>query len=123
MKIECRAQGFILTPTIDGFVRDAVHSTLGRFSDDIVAVDLFMKDTNGPKGGIDQQVLIRVQMRGGSRPIALQTSKENMFAAIKVSTKRARRAVRRQIRKSRRFEKLSVRRLAMASGSSEAAKA
>ena len=110
MNITSRAQGFELSSAIDSFVRDEVRSALERFSEDIVSVDVFMKDTNGPKGGVDKQVVMRVQLRGRQQ-IALQTTREDLYAAVRISIKRAKRSVRRNLRKARRFEKLTLRRL------------
>ncbi|MDJ0748445.1 MAG: HPF/RaiA family ribosome-associated protein [Woeseiaceae bacterium] len=110
MNISIEAQGFELSSAIDAFVTEEIRLSLLRFSEEIVSIDVFMKDINGPKGGIDKQVLLRVQMRGRQQ-ITLQTARENLYAAIRISAKRAKRAVRRSVRKSRRFEKLSVSRL------------
>ena len=111
MRILSRAQGFELSSAIDSFVRDQLGAALARFSEDIGAVDVFLADVNGPKGGVDKQVLVRIQMRG-RRQITLQTTNTNLYAAIRVSAKRAKRAVRRSLRKAGRFDKLSLRRLA-----------
>lgn len=110
MFISSRTQGFELSSAIDAFVQTEVEAMLERFSDEIVSVDVFMKDTNGPKGGIDKQVLMRIQMRGRQQ-ITLQTIGDDLYAAVKLSAKRARRAVRRNLRKARRFNRLSLRRL------------
>ena len=104
MNITTRAQDFELTPAIDRFVRDHLQSALSRIDEDIVAIDVFMKDANGPRGGVDKQVLIRVRLRNRHQ-LALVTTHEDMYAAIMKGIKRAKRAVRRQVRKSRRFEK------------------
>ena len=111
MNIACRTQGFELSSAIDMFVRNQVRSTLDRFSDEVVSVDVFMKDTNGPKGGIDKQVVMRVQVRGRQQ-ITLQTTREDLYAAVSISAKRAKRAIRRGLRKAKRYERLTLRRLA-----------
>lgn len=108
MNITLRAQGFELTPAIDQFARDHLRTALSRIGEDVIAVDVYMKDTNGPRGGVDKQVLIRVRMRNRQQ-IALETAHEDMYAAIIKGVKRTKRAVRRQMRKSRHFEKQRVR--------------
>ena len=108
MNITTRAQDFETTNAIDQFVREQVRASLQRFGEEIMAVDVFVKDTNGPKGGIDKQVLIRVQLRN-RQVIALQTAHENLYAAIKKGSKRTRQAVRRHLRKSRRVKKQRMR--------------
>lgn len=108
MNITTRAQDFEMSNAIDGFVRDQVRTTLQRFSDDVIAVDVFMKDSNGPKGGIDKQVLVRVRLRN-RQVIALETAHDNLYAAIKRGSKRIKRAVRRHLRKSQRIQKHRMR--------------
>ena len=110
MNITSRTQGFELSSAIDAFVTEELGLTLQRYSEEIVSVNVFMKDINGPKGGVDKQVVLRIQMRGRQQ-ITLQTARDSLYAAIRISAKRAKRAVRRSVRKSRRFEKLSVSRL------------
>ncbi|RZV33900.1 MAG: HPF/RaiA family ribosome-associated protein [Chromatiales bacterium] len=108
MNIAVRAQGFELSAAIDTFVRNDIRSTMARFGDEIFSVDVFLKDTNGPKGGIDKQVLLRIQLRGGQK-LVLQTIREDLYAAVRVSAKRAKRAIRRNLRKTRRLDKPGLR--------------
>ncbi len=114
MNITCKTQGFELSSAIDTFVRNEVRTGLERFVEEIISVDVFMKDTNGPKGGVDKQVVMRVQIRGRQQ-ITLQTTRDDLYAATRISVKRVKRALRRTLRKARRFEKLSLRRLAVES--------
>ena len=108
MNITTRAQDFELTPAIDRFVRDHLNAALSRIDEDIIAIDVFMKDANGPRGGVDKQVLIRVRLRN-RQEMALVTMHDDMYAAIRKGIKRTKTAVRRQVRKSRRFEKRRLR--------------
>ena len=108
MNITTRAQDFDMSSAIDQFARDQVRTVLGRLSDHIVAVDVFMKDLNGPKGGIDKQALIRVRLRN-RHVLALETEHENLYAAIRKCAKRTKRAVRRYMRKSRYIQKQRIR--------------
>ena len=108
MNITTRTQGFEMTRAIDTFVREQLGDALERLQEDIIAVDVYMKDINGPKGGIDKMVLFRVRMRS-RQLIATETSHSNLYAAIKNGVRRTKRVIRRQIRKSRRVEKLPLR--------------
>jgi len=110
MNLAIRTQGLEPNGTIDAFVRNQVHGSMKRFNDAIFSVDVFIKDTNGPKGGIDKQVVLRIRLRGGQQ-LALQALREDLFAAISVAAKRARQAVRRHLGKARRVEKVSLRSL------------
>lgn len=107
MNITTRARGFELTPAIERFARDHLRAALARIDEDVIAVDVYIKDENGPRGGVDKQVLIRVSMRNRQQ-IALVTMHEDMYAAIINGIKRTKRAVRRQMRKARHFEKQRV---------------
>ncbi len=107
MNITTRAQDFELTRAIDQFVRNHLRAALARIDEDIVAVDVYMKDANGPRGGVDKQVLIRVRMRNRLQ-VALVTTHEDLYAAIVRGVKRTKRAVRRQMRRSRHFDKRRV---------------
>ncbi len=99
-----------MTPALDRFVRDNLAAALQRINDDVVTINVYMRDANGPRGGVDKQVLICVRLRN-RQLVAVQTTHEDMYAAIKTGIKRTKRALRRHIRKSNHFEKHSVRRL------------
>ena len=107
MDITTRTQGFELTDAINQFVTEQVESMLHRIDEDIVAVDVFVKDANGPKGGVDKQALIRVSLRN-RQVIALETTHENVYAAIKNGLKRTKRAVRRHLKKSQEIQKQRI---------------
>lgn len=108
MNITTRTQDFEMSSAIDQFARNHVHNALRHFSDDILSVDVFMKDTNGPKGGVDKLALLRVQLRN-RQAVALESTHESLYGAIKRGSKRIKRAVRRQLRKSRRIDKRRMR--------------
>jgi ribosome-associated translation inhibitor RaiA len=108
MNIRARAQGFESTSAIDRFVRDQVRTALQHLSEHIIAVDVFMKDANGPKGGVDKQALVRVQLRN-RQVLAVETVHENLYGAIKKGAKRTKRTVRRHLRKSQRISKQRMR--------------
>ena len=108
MNITTRAQDFEMSDAIDLFVRRRLNKTLHRLDDDIIAIDVYMKDENGPKGGVDKRVIIRVRQR--NRPMfAVDTTCENLYAAIELGVKRTKRVLRRQLRKSRNVSRLSIR--------------
>jgi ribosomal subunit interface protein len=110
MNITARAHDFELSDAIAGFARDQLHAALNRFSDGIIFVDVYMKDTNGPRGGADKQVLVRVRLRN-RQLIATETTDEDLYAAIRRGAKRTKRVVRRTLRKSSRIEKRRLRNL------------
>ena len=108
MDITARAQGFDLTEAIDGFLREQLRAAIMRFEDSVQSIDVFMKDTNGPKGGVDKQALIRVQLRSG-QVVTTETTHENLYGAIKACVRRSKRSIRRSIKKARQVEKRRLR--------------
>ena len=109
MIISTSSHNIQLSRELDDFVTTTMRGSLKRLADDVVSVDVFLKDLNGPKGGIDKQAVIRVHLRQ-RRDIAIETVHENLGAAIRIGAKRAKRAVRRSLRKARRIEKFRINR-------------
>ena len=110
MNIAVRTQGFELTRAINTFACSQLESALKSYSDMVISVDVFMKDINGPKGGVDKQVLVRTRMRSG-QVIAIECTRANLYNAIAATVRRSKRSVRRSLRKLRRMERLRLREL------------
>ncbi len=115
MEMTVQTRGFRLTSTIYRSARSQLTRALGSFRDSIVDIDVYLKDLNGPKGGVDKAVLVRVGLTT-QQTIAIETVNENLHAAIILSARRARRAVRRTLAKQRRVERVKFRDLGMSAG-------
>ncbi len=107
MDIKIGTQGLRLEAATDAFVREQVYSALQRFEEQVMSVDVFLKDINGPKGGIDKQVLIRIRLRN-RHVIATEMTRANIRAAVVVVTRKAKRAVRRSLKKSQQRHKWRI---------------
>lgn len=107
MDIKIGTQGLRLEAATDAFVREQVYSALQRFEEQVTSVDVFLKDINGPKGGIDKQVLIRIRLRN-RHVIATEITRANIRAAVVVVTRKAKRAVRRSLKKSQQRHKCRI---------------
>ena len=115
MNFTLRTQGFRLTEAIDAFARGQLQRSLRRFSDEVVSADVFLKDVNGPKGGEDMQVVVRVRLRG--RPsIATECTRSELYAAIASCTRKTKNAVSNALHKHQRVAKQQVRDLHYAQG-------
>ena len=115
MHIKIQSQGFELTAGIEARVQQQLHRALNRFGDDVLAVDVYLSDVNGPRGGSDKKALMRASLRG-LPPISVSTEHSDLYVAINRSAKRTQRTLRRALRKSRRIEPrrvLGLRRLLM----------
>lgn len=99
MDINVSSHGIQVDAGTESFVREQIRAALWRFEDQVVAVDVFLKDINGPKGGIDKQALVRVRLRN-RQVIATEIARTRLRAAVVVSVRKAKRAVRRSLKKS-----------------------
>lgn len=108
MEIRLETQGFELTDALAAAAREQVIAALGRMGGSVMYVDVFMRDVNGPKGGPDKHVLLRIRLIG-SGVIAVDSQRSEWRAALAVCARRARRCVRRSLRRRRRLEKGRIR--------------
>lgn len=108
MNINIRAQDFALSPSIYAFTRRRLLGAMRRFGQDVVSVDVYLKDINGPKGGADKLALIRARLRNRQQ-VTIETKHENLYAAIKDGARRTGRSVNRQLRRMRRIERRRLR--------------
>ena len=110
MRISIQSQPFDLTPALEARVAQRVSKATQRFTDAVVAVDVFLHDVNGPKGGRDKLVRMRVSLRD-RQAIVVETVRSDLYAAIDVTVRRASRAIRRTIQKRRRLSRNRIRHL------------
>lgn len=73
---------------------------LSRMEGRIGSVQLTIRDTNGPRGGVDQECLALVQMKDGTR-IAVSDRQDQLLSAVAKVAERAGRAVSRKIDRRR----------------------
>ncbi|MFK8029638.1 MAG: HPF/RaiA family ribosome-associated protein [Gammaproteobacteria bacterium] len=110
MNIHLHTQGFDLTPAIEAHAKDQMRFHLAHFDECIVAADVYMKDINGPKGGPDKKVLIRLQLTSKT-DVTIERTRSNLYTAIAVAARQSKRSVRRTLNKSRRMEKFALRQM------------
>ena len=68
MRIQLESQGFDVTPPIRGHVDDQLAFHLSSFSAHVNAVNVYLSDINGPRGGPDKRVVIDVSLARGTDP-------------------------------------------------------
>ena len=98
MNVRIQTQGFEVTPPIGARVHERFGQALDRYADELIDIDVFLKDVNGPKGGNDKQVIARLHIRHLA-PVTISTTHSDLYQAIDVSARRARRTVRRAVQK------------------------
>lgn len=108
MHIRLETQGFEPEAGLESSVRRRLENALQRLGASIMYVDVFIRGVNGPKGGPDMHVLLRLSLRGRGA-IAVDSRRPDWRAALAVCSRKARRCVRRTLRKQRRLEKGRIR--------------
>jgi len=110
MNIQLQTQGFDLTDAISVHVHRQMNLNLVNFESHIVSVDVFLSDINGPKGGPDKKALVCIRLDSRST-VAIERTRADLYAAITLVSRQAKRAVRRALNKHRRMEKRALREL------------
>lgn len=100
MNVRIQTQGFTVTPPIGARVHERFGHALDRYADELIDIDVFLKDVNGPKGGDDKQVTVRLRIRHLA-PFTISTTHHDLYKAIDASARRARRMVRRTVQKKK----------------------
>ncbi|MFT5767499.1 MAG: putative sigma-54 modulation protein [Halioglobus sp.] len=119
MNIYLQAQGFELTPAIDAHVRSKLASKLAFVANDIKAVDVFLADINGPKGGADKKVVVCVQLKS-RLSVRLEAVHSNLYGAISVIAGKVRHSVKRTLHRRKRLKKARLRELRQYAGELQA---
>lgn len=94
MKIDFRASDRALRT----FTERRLRRALRPFADRIQSVAVYLRDVNGPRGGIDKRIRVVVRLRGG-RHVVVDGMDANGFAAAADVLRRVRRTVRRTLQR------------------------
>ena len=108
MKIVFHNRGVTLSPSALDTAIEKIQSALHDFDSNIVQVTAYLADINGPKGGRDKRAMLRVVLRGDA-PVTVGVERSSARAALATATRKARRYVKRAIKKKQRYERLSMR--------------
>ena len=110
MRIYIQTQGFELTKAIDAHVRRQLARNLASSEDNIIAVDVFLGDINGPRGGMDKKALVCVQL-ASRLSVRFEAIHGDLYRAVTAASRKARRSVKRTLRRHNRVEKAELRRM------------
>lgn len=92
MQILIHARDYTVTPALRDFIKRKLGFGVGRFADRIARVNIRLKDTNGPRGGVDQHCRVDLAMKS-SGTIAAEATELDIYKAIKVAVARVARRV------------------------------
>ena len=100
MQLHIQQRGLTLGRTLRNQVTEQLEAAFDRLSERIRAITVCLADTNGPRGGVDKECRIAVQLHRGGTVRAGQTDTD-LIAAISMATDRVRHAVTRRLERSR----------------------
>ena len=105
------SKDFSLTSETRAHLMRRFSFALYRFEDQITLTEFYFKDLNGAsKGGEDKSVLVKIRLRGRP-PVVIEAVSHNVSIAISIAAKRCKRAVRRNLKFSRRIRHMGLRQL------------
>ena len=99
MRIEIQTHHLVLESEHRERIQRRARFALSRMSDLIQQVHVRLTDVNGPRGGVDTQCLVHVQLDRGE-PVVIEDIDHNLIALINRSLARAGQAVERRISKT-----------------------
>jgi ribosomal subunit interface protein len=98
MRLEIRQRGMKVTEELRVHVRERLQLALGRFARSIDRVWVYLRDVNGPRGGLSKKCRIVVELPRRGRVVVTGVDTD-IFAAITRTASRAKFAVRRHVKR------------------------
>jgi putative sigma-54 modulation protein len=96
MLVNIQSRHFSLSEALSKYVQSKVQIMLSRYESKINSINVSLFDINGPKGGEDKCCKIIIKING-TTSIVVQETAEDLYDAINTCSRRARRAVKRQL--------------------------
>lgn len=98
MRLEIRHRDVEVTEAMRNFLQERLHLALGRFGRHIGLVRVYLRDVNGPRGGLDKACRIVVELPPRGR-VVVTGMDADIHAAITATANRAGFAVRRHVKR------------------------
>ena len=103
MRLMIRSLSEKLPATVLATIDQQVHLALSRFDSRIESIQLTMRDSNGPRGGVDQQCRVLVHLNDGSH-ITVSEVQTSLMAAVMRGLDRVAHTVVRRLQRRRDFD-------------------
>ena len=100
MQLKIRSLTQKLPVTVLETIERQFQYALSRIEGRIGSVQLTIRDNNGPRGGVDQECRVLVQMKDGTR-ITVSDTQDQLLAAVAKVAERAERVLSRRIERRR----------------------
>lgn len=100
MKIEINpAEGVETSDAVEQHVRSKLAGVERRFGDRITVVEVYLKDTNADKGGIDKTCTLEAHP-AGLKPVAVEATDADMYTAIHRASRKLGKAMEHRVGRS-----------------------
>ncbi len=100
MSLEIRNQNIEMSDALRTYVERRLGYALRKFTKSLRHVTIRLSDLNGPRGGIDKRCQISAEVRA-SRPVSLQATDADLYAAIDRAAARVERTLARCVGRAR----------------------
>jgi len=100
MRTMIKAIDLELTEGQRAMIEKKLDSAMKRVADRLIAVDLFISDINGPRGGRDKNCRVELQIRS-AKPIVVSETMDTIEEAVAKSLDAAARSLNRNLEKRR----------------------
>lgn len=98
MRLQIRSRGIEITEEVRERVGERLEQVLGRFVRHVALVRVYLRDLNGPRGGVDKKCRIVVEMPRDGRVVVSGTDAD-VHVAIAETASRAAVAVKRHLKR------------------------
>jgi putative sigma-54 modulation protein len=95
MRFTIHAQGIDLTEELKGLVHNRLHFALARLEPHVGPVHVYLRDENGPRGGIAELCRLRTQI--GGKELIVERTHADIRNAISAASDRLGDAARRTL--------------------------
>lgn len=99
MRFQIRSQGIDLTDELQEHVRTRLNFALARLSPEVQRIDIYLRDENGPRGGIAERCTLRTKV--GGRELIIERTDSDIRHAISAASDRLGDAARRALARRR----------------------
>ncbi|HNN94744.1 MAG TPA: HPF/RaiA family ribosome-associated protein [Pseudomonadota bacterium] len=99
MRYQIRSQGIEVTHDLQQYIRTRLNFALARISPQVSQVHIYLRDENGPRGGVAERCILRTKI--GGRELIIERTDCDIRAAISTASARLGDAARRTLTRSR----------------------
>ena len=94
--IDIQVQHFSLTEAMESYIKQKLEPIQTHYGDRILSINVHLSDINGPKGGVNKQCLIHIDLQK-LPTVVVEDTKDNLYSAVDNCCQRAERAVRKSL--------------------------